>query len=575
MTGLLDRWKNPERATSAIESEGLLDDVSQSTLEMQEGLDTQGHIGQKSYHIEYGRAFEQGHTSANHTRSHSYLQYIPPQIGEIDLSETPGHLARWARQRTSRDITTLLRRICLFLLPSFLSSRISSSSLTTVEKKLYPTSHLDGLRGIAAFFVCVYHLSYVIYPSHAYGLQEGAPSDHRHFVQLPIVNLFYMGHPHVAVFFIVSGYSLSVRPLKQMRAGDWGSLHSTISSAAFRRGFRLYIPVFFSTLLIMLLIDVGAYEMTRHFANSDEFLRNWREFHMFQKESWWAQATDWWSQFCRQIWIFDFDIYGGSNYYDYHLWTIAVEFRCSLVLFLCQIAFSRMYTPVRISGLCSIAWFAWSWGRWDVFLFLVGCVLAEMDLVQVDRSPVGWHAQSKTKPLTKGIGFWSWHLAGLTSFVVGLYLMAYPENSGGKSPGYVWLHSLIPNQFDITQQSRPWPAIGGVFYVGAVNNVKLLSYMFTTPPVQYLGKISYGLYLMHGPVIHTLGYALEMSTFKPVFGFTRDDVYSTLFNTVFVLEALLILFACVCAGDVFYRAVDIPAVRFARWVEGRCVRKDA
>ena len=93
--------------------------------------------------------------------------------------------------------------------------------------------------------------------------------------------------------------------------------------------------------------------------------------------------------------------------------------------------------------------------------------------------------------------------------------------------------------------------------------------------MQYLGRISFGLYLMHGLVIHTFGYWLEMITFKHIFGFTRDDVYSTAFNSVFVVDTCIILAACVWMGDIFYRAVNSPALRFARWLEARCIQTDS
>lgn len=32
---------------------------------------------------------------------------------------------------------------------------------------------------------------------------------------------------------------------------------------------------------------------------------------------------------------------------------------------------------------------------------------------------------------------------------------------------------------------------------------------------------------------------------------------------------------CVWVADVFWRVVDVPTVRFARWVEGKCLREEA
>lgn len=464
-----------------------------------------------------------------------------------------------------------VRRLGLFLLPSFVNSRLQAVAPAKAQE-LGPTAHLNGVRGIAAFFVCVYHLSYVVYHSQSYGHYSENPSDNRHFVQLPIVNLFYMGHPWVAVFYVVSGYSLSLKPLKQARAADWDGLYRTLSSAVFRRGFRLFLPVMASTFLIMLAIDLGLYEITRPFATSDKYLRNWRELHMFQVGSWLDQLIDWYKRFVREIWVWDFDIYGGSNEYDYHLWTIAVEFRCSLVLFLSQVGLLRLRPVFRVVAFLAVAWFGLQWARWDVCLFLVGCAMADLDLMQMAYSTVGWHSMSKSTPETRGRAYWMRHiLCGFFS-VTGLFLMAYPEEDGDKSPGYIWLYSCIPQKFeDERQQSRFWPLFGAILYLGSINNLKKLTWLFNTPLIQYLGQISFGLYLVHGLVIHTFGYWLEMMTFEHVFHFTRDDVFGTAFNTVFALEACIILSACVWAGDIFYRAVDLQTLVFTRWLENKCI----
>lgn len=472
------------------------------------------------------------------------------------------------------DIKTAAVAIGFFLLPSPISTRLRPPA-SPPKSDLGPTSHLNGVRGLAAFFVCVYHLSYVIYPSAAYGQLSptGDTSRNHYLIQLPILNLFYMGHPWVAVFYVVSGYSLSLKPLKQARAADWNGLHSTLSSAAFRRGFRLFLPVLVSTFLVMLAIDLGLYEITRSYAESDEFLRNWREMHL-ARVGWGPQLIDWYKRFCKVIWVWDFDIYGGSNEYDYHLWTIAVEYRCSLVLFLCQLALLRLRFASRVGGFVGVAWFALQWARWDVVLFLSGAVLADLDLQITKGVEVGWHTFNKRTPEREQHPAWVRHIICIMAFVLGLFLMASPERDGHLSPGYVWLTSLIPESF-FDSQLRFWTMFGGILYLASINNLKMLSWVYNTSVVQYLGRISFGLYLVHGLVIHTFGYWLEMITFKHVFGFKRDDVYTTTFNSVFVVDACIILTACVWVGDIFYRAVDMPTLRFARWLEMRCVQLDS
>ncbi|KAK0719693.1 hypothetical protein B0H67DRAFT_661319 [Lasiosphaeris hirsuta] len=52
-------------------------------------------------------------------------------------------------------------------------------------------------------------------------------------------------------------------------------------------------------------------------------------------------------------------------------------------------------------------------------------------------------------------------------------------------------------------------AIGAMVFVLAVGRTPRWQKLCNTGPVQYLSNISYAIYLMHGPVMHTLGYAIE------------------------------------------------------------------
>jgi len=199
--------------------------------------------------------------------------------------------------------------------------------------------------------------------------------------------------------------------------------------------------------------------------------------------------------------------------------------------------------------------------------------------VQVQRLLALTHIQdlsqyppkSKLPPNLRSQAFWTRHILCALFFVLGLFLMSYPEEDGDQSPGYIWLHSLIPKQYE-RQQSRFWPMFGAILYLGSINNLKNLTWLYNTPVVQYLGQISFGLYLVHGLVIHTFGYWLEMTTFEHVFHFQRDDVFGTLFNAVFAFEACIIMSACVWAGDIFYRAVDRQTLAFTRWLESKILR---
>lgn len=467
----------------------------------------------------------------------------------------------WARKRLcAPDWTQLAKTFFLFLLPSFVQSRLSPREGS--ERKLHPTSHLDGIRGLAALLVVFHHILHPFYfVMVVYG--GGEPGQNTSLFQLPILNLLYSGHPWVCVFFVVSGYSLSIKPIKQMRSRQWAELNSTLTSATFRRFFRLYLPCYASTCISLWLMNLNFYESTRRFGESKGWMRFGAEEHIVKLDTWWAQWADWCANNFKMIWVWTFELYMGTNYYDGHTWTIPVEFRCSLVLFLSQSAVARKTTLVRILALVTIGAFAHQWGRWDVCIFLAGPILVEYDLIASDR--LGWHSQSKQSPPGQILRFWVHHLCWISVLALSLFLLAFPEIWGDSTPGYRTLTKFIPPQTD--DLKRYWPMWGSILFLAAINNVKFLASFFNTRPLQYLGKISFSLYLIHGPLYHTFGYWLEMTMFERVFGLSPQDIHTMPFHLGFFICFAIIMVCCIWAADFFMRIVDEPSVKFASWLQ--------
>ena len=505
------------------------------------------------------------------------------------------------------------------------------------------TAYLDGLRGLAALIVFLCHLSYTsfhIAPGYGYSpsVNPTSPSNstlpanfsssnnttyhyhshnnavtngnNNHILKLPFIRLLYSGPPMVSLFFVISGYALSVRPLTLVHARRHSDLLAALSSLLFRRAIRLFLPCFISTFLIFILLRIGAYEWNRDFAYNERYLKNVQEIHYERFDSVSEQLLDWARNLWEFVHVWDWDEYAGSTGMDVHLWTIPVEFRASMVVFLMVLATARAKPLVRLGVVLGVVGgFAWFSARWEVVLFCVGVGLAERDASSSSSStsPLlsSSSSSSSSSPRCSGLfsnslscsgpsspgvssssssftsaspypptslsnlglpssspktrkGKWRW----IVTSILGMYFMSQPDQGGEETPGWVFLSSLIPAWWE--DKHRFWQTIGAALFVLAVGRSSPWQRLFNSTAIQYLGKISYALYLMHGPVMHTLGYAIE----KAVWDITGTE--GAAYNWGFVLAAVFIIPIVVWVSDVFWRAVDAPVVRLSKWVEMRC-----
>ena len=412
----------------------------------------------------------------------------------VDVSAYSQHL-------TLRNVLRLLGRCVYFLIPSFVQSRLSREHKA---ERIHPTAYLDGMRGLAAFVVFLCHLSYGTWFI-TFGFGAGDPGENTWLIQLPIVRLFYSGPPMVSIFFVISGYALSYKPLKQMRAGQYDSLLATLSSSVFRRPVRLFLPCFVSTFLVACMAQMGLYERTNDYAHN---LRAIYEDHPWTAPDMYTQFIDWCYKMFEFVNVFNWFIFAGSVDLDRHLWTIPNEFRASMVLFLTHFGIARMKTTIRLATVLGLIWWGMHWDRWEICLFWSGCFLAELDQIRIARentiqTPTYMNRSGNKNRQWDRLWNWIW----ISSFIVALYLASYPDAAGEVTPGYRYLATWVPEYY--SEKYRFWQCFAAVQLVWTVNNSDVLKKPFNTPFIQYLGKISYAIYLMHGPVIHTFGYTVS------------------------------------------------------------------
>lgn len=479
-------------------------------------------------------------------------QYIPVSISQF-------------RQNICNLGTFLPASTLLPSSPPSISRKSSISDHKNIpihEKRLHPTAYLDGMRGLAAFVVFLCHMSYGTFDiTHVYNAGEpDVESENLSFLQLPIVRLLYSGPPMVAIFFVISGYVLSCKPLKQMRNHDYDGLMSTLTSSVFRRALRLFLPCFVSTFIVVCLVQLGIYKLTEDFANE---MRMVHEDHAYMAPNIWLQIWDWIHKMLDFINVFDWSLYSGSIDLDRHLWTIPVEFRCSMGLFITHVLIGRMRSGTRLLTLCFLLVWGTYWNRWEMVPFWAGALLAEVDLNRAGQESLVCEKRAPAEPRPEGRSSLA-SFGNTTIFMMGLFLASYPDADGHISPGYIRLTNMIPERY--TEKHRFWPNVGAVMIVWGAGNVSFLKKtIFESYIMQFLGKISFPLYVCHGFIIHTFGYLIMDRVWKLTGGY--EDWRK--FQMGFAFSAFCTVMVTVWVSHIFLRVVDVRCVRFAKWLEGQ------
>ncbi|RDW88369.1 hypothetical protein BP6252_00401 [Coleophoma cylindrospora] len=443
-----------------------------------------------------------------------------------------------------------LLRFVFFLLPSPIQRRLRPGLFK--PQRLYPTSYLDGLRGVASLLVYFCHFTEgnVGWYMNSYGLSAEDDNVASSPLQLPFLRVLYHGRIMVHIFFVISGFVLSYKPLKLTRKRDYVNLHTTLSSSIFRRGLRLFLPTTMSTFMVMLFIRFG-----------------WIGTPM---PTFWAQFWDWTNAVWRITYSWNWDITQNLPY-DVHLWTIPIEMGHSLLLFVTICGLSRCKTWLRLFFLSSIMLYCLKCQHWAAFEFLGGALIAEVGLIQDARAERD--ANKEAADLEPAAASKGWQVFWMINFVIALFIAGWPNNGADRTPGFRYLVPLTPDPFFSTGGdviSFFWYALGSLQVVIACQQVPAIQRLFTSSFAQYLASISYALYLMHGPILDVLAHRWMPYIWS--IGGGADHFWGRLFawfGGIFVLGIPIIW-----AADVFWRAIDTPCVEFARWFEGICLVKE-
>ena len=360
---------------------------------------------------------------------------------------------------------------------------------------------LDGLRGIAALVVVVHHAALTL-PSLA--LQNSAPDGSSRawwFAYTPL-HLVWAGGEAVLVFFVLSGLVLVLPHLRGPRRHTWLPYY-------LKRAVRLYVPVVAAVAVTGLVVT-----LVPRVAQP-----GW---------SWWmaAHAVD----PGPAVLAHDAGLLDGTGWLNSALWSLRYEVFFSILLPVFVVLVRRLTAPLWSSvsfALWGIGW-AVSAGHELIsfmFVFAVGALLGQqLSTLQEWADRIADSRWSRA----------AWCALGLVA--PALLLSEW------------WLKALVGDWTLWLPLGRPGGVLGAAVLVFLVLHCRPVRRIAECRPVQWLGTVSFSLYLVHEPIV------VSVATLSPP---TARGVLVTLGLGLAVSLGAAVLFSA---------AVERPSIRLSAWV---------
>jgi peptidoglycan/LPS O-acetylase OafA/YrhL len=317
---------------------------------------------------------------------------------------------------------------------------------------------LDGLRGVAAFIVVLHHLLLIAQPVSQPSGEPELWSTWWWLERTPL-KLVTAGHEAVVVFFVLSGLVVVLPALKRVDF-SWPGL---VASRVVRLLLPAWAAIVFATILLLIVPRVPQ-QVTGDTWLSDQVQSDWH-----------------WSRL-----VGEFSLMIGSVPYNNVLWTLRWELLFSLVLpgfLVVAIVLRRWWLP---TGLLALGMgVAGAVGDIEALQYLPVFFLGTLIAVQL-QALEGWSESRGARRLLAVL------LPVSALVLISQFLLQPVAHSG--STGAHALRGL-----------EALGAVGIVVCAGAATGFRRL---LERRVPQFLGRISFSLYLVHLPVLATLAWLL-------------------------------------------------------------------
>jgi peptidoglycan/LPS O-acetylase OafA/YrhL len=378
--------------------------------------------------------------------------------------------------------------------------------------------YLEGLRGLLALIVVIHHFLLLFYPEVYYGSNRvsdyvnNADSFGMTLANTPL-NIFMNGTWAVCMFMLLSGFVLSLR---YFESND----HGIIRASFFKRYFRLGIPVLAAVLIIFFLFKFNVFQ-TLFYPRSDANYAFGKE--LFTKDISFFSAL--------RMGIIDVPLNGDNTYLPV-FWTIDIELIGVLLLF----AFLLITHDNKYKAPIFVAFI--------ILLFLINksyyILIMTGSLIALFKEKI--ELNSHKRYLFLILFLIGWYLEGIPN----LQDVAKQYTWYGYTTG--WKNVFLHFQFISC----------ALIFIALLSSKKIQAFL-NSKPLQFLGSISFSMYLLHLPILFIAGSKFLQSSKGQM-------------NPFLLFLACLVL--TMALSYIFFRLVDKNAIVLSNRLGKLATKKD-
>ncbi|PPJ52085.1 hypothetical protein CBER1_10045 [Cercospora berteroae] len=445
------------------------------------------------------------------------------------------------------------------------SEEKSKLSITSMASSGASGSHpdrqewIDGLRGLASLQVAIFHtLSDVCWSFYRSPWADNSQLQMSNFFRVVPVRVLAHGPGMVRLFFVISGYCIGISLESTTQCGSKSARASItyyrkLTSAMVRRWLRLYLPLAVIAILCQILWFLDFYaEEPSDLRDLCPDARPWL--------SPWSHLT------CTITYLVNaLDVVNLRFTHGLHntLWTVPVDARGSMQSYLTLLGLANTRRRWRIVVLAALVFYQFWFAAHEMQGYMFGLLVVEVQRAMALNSR--YTATSRT----------CLRISSVIALVAGLYLISLPPQQHTDATevlhkDYFFFKSLwLPHWHNAGEYTWQAYFLGAFLVFPALLGLPRCRSYLCTPPLQFLGRISFSLFLVHAAIIRTLRARLITLISEMLHAELPVETHPASFSWMLAngIAVVITVLGAVASALVFREKVEAPMLRCARQIE--------